>query len=363
MPTATNEPLELLERLVRLESPSGRPDLVLRVLEVLRGEFEAVGARGRVSRDDTCLVADIDVTGAERVLFVGHADTVWPVGTLDGDLPWRLDGLTVRGPGVFDMKAGLVVMVHALARARPRGLRYAVRIVIVGDEEVGSPHGRAHIARAAEACTTAIGFESPHPDGALKVGRFGVSRVEVKVTGVAAHAALDPDAGVSATDELVDQLLRIRGIVDRAPSSSLGAVLRNLGRLHSDALANVVAEQATAQIGLRFPVAAQEAAVLDALTALEPIRPGAGIAVSVPGRRPAWTARDGDRQLAAQLWPDGPASRPAAGAADTNALGLLPLAVVDGFGPRGGGAHALHEHVELGDIEARIALLTEWLTS
>jgi glutamate carboxypeptidase len=312
------------------------------------------------------LIADIPAaqsTSEGAVLFAGHADTVWPLGTLASDVPWVRDGGIARGPGAFDMKAGLVVMIHALRAATSAGLKRPVRMVIVGDEEIGSPSGRVLIEQAADGCSAALGFESPYSDGVFKVGRFGVARVEVDVTGVASHAALDPESGISATDELVDQLLRVRGIVDTAPSSPLGDVLQNLGAVHSDARTNVIAASACARIGLRFPTTAQQEIVFDALRALEPVRPGARVDIRIASSRPAWTAKEDDMLLAHSLRPDGPSARPAAGAADTNALGSLPIPVIDGLGPSGGGAHARDEHVVLADMDDRIDLLTRWLTA
>lgn len=359
--------LALLERLVRIESPSEYPAGVRQVLDVLAEEFERLGAANHLIDDAavTCLVADIvppGVADAETVLFVGHADTVWPLGTIKERMPWRLSEEHAHGPGVFDMKSGLVVMIEAIARAQENGLRRAVRVVIVGDEEIGSPEGAAQILAAAEGCHAAIGFESPHPDGALKVGRHGVSRVEIDVTGVAAHIALDPDQAVSAIDELVDQLIRVRQIAETFSTAS-GTVLHSVGAIRSDGRTNVSAASASATIGFRFPTPDQQERVLDSIRSLTTIRERAGLTIRAHRGRPVWAARPEDLSFARALDPNGPPPRPAAGAADTNALGHLPIPVVDGFGPRGAGAHALHEHICLSDLDDRIELLSRWLCS
>ncbi|WP_244631947.1 M20/M25/M40 family metallo-hydrolase [Microbacterium sp. Se63.02b] len=284
------------------------------------------------------LVIDVPGTGAP-VLLIGHTDTVWPLGTLEGDVPWSVDGDVVRGPGAYDMKAGIVVMLEALRALQPLPLdrRRAVRVVLVADEEIGSPESGPLLAERAHGAAAAIGFESPHPDGALKVGRRGSARVRLTVTGRAAHAALDPEHGISAVDELVDQLLRIREIV--SDPGLPGPVLSNVGTIAGGARTNVVPAHAAAEIGLRFTDPATEAAVLRALSALTPVRDGAIVAVDVLSARPAWQASPDDAALLDRIAAVGDGlgqritGRPAAGAGDTNLLGALGLPTVDGFGP------------------------------
>ena len=321
--------------------------------------------------------------GAAPVLLVGHSDTVWPVGTLAGDVPWTSDGTRITGPGVYDMKSGLVVMEEALELLRVRadagfGDHVPVRIIVTADEEIGSPTSGALLLATAEGCSAAIGFESPHPDGDLKVGRLGSTRLALAVSGVPAHAALDPEKGVSATEEIIDQLLRVRDIAARATiraGARPGArVLYNLGSITAPGLANVVADNAAAVLGFRFSDRDIEDEVLGEIEALTPLRPRAQVAVTRLSYRPALQPRAADQALAAVisgcdagLGEGGPArlplgARPAAGAADTNLLGASDLAVVDGFGPRGGGAHARSEHILVDSLWERIRLLAAVLT-
>lgn len=345
-----SRPVELLRQLVQIESPSNDTAASARMAEAMTAELEACGAEvaAELTPAGTNLRAELAGEGAP-ILLVGHLDTVWPVGTLDGDVPWSVDGDTVRGPGVYDMKSGLVVMVHALRALKDQRHR-AVRVALVGDEEIGSPHSREFVLRSAEGVAAAIGFESPHPDGALKIGRRGSCRVRVDVAGRAAHAALDPEAGVSAIDELVDQLLRVREITRD--------VLCNAGTIAGGGRANVIPNAAHAELGLRFADAASEARVLERLEALAPIRPGASIRVTRLSQRPTWQPSEADAQLATQL---GLAGRPAAGGGDTNFLGAAGVPTVDGFGPTGGGAHAVTEHASLASLDERIVQLQEFL--
>lgn len=361
--------IALVRELVLIETPSRDAAASARIAAVLSERFAAIG--GRVERVATAagvdLIVDVDGVG-DPLLLIGHTDTVWPVGTIDGDVPWSIDGDVVRGPGAYDMKAGIVVMLEALrhVRALPPERRRAVRVVLVADEEIGSPESGPLLASRAHGVAAAIGFESPHPDGALKVGRRGSARVRIAVTGRAAHAALDPEHGVSAVDELVDQLMRVRAITD--DPGLPGPVLCNVGTIRGGARTNVVPAAAEAEIGLRFTDPATEGRVLDALSALRPVRAGADVDVEVLSARPAWQATDRDQRLLHDIARSGTAlgqrvsGRPAAGAGDTNLLGDLGIPTVDGFGPRGGGAHAVDEHFLRSALVERIDLLRAVLT-
>lgn len=387
---------ERLRELVMLETPSFALEASRQITDVLGAWFEAVG--GTVERIETeagvHLLIEVPGTGRfdaqaaepapvtpvvtasavsgapgeadlRPLLLIGHSDTVWPFGTLQGDVPWAVDGDVVRGPGVYDMKSGVICMLTALEVLQDREHR-PVRIIIVADEEVGSPTSQQLMRRALQGVAGAIGFESPHPDGALKVGRRGSTRVRIAVTGRAAHAALDPKKGISAIDELVDQLVRVRGIV--AAASEHTEVLCNSGTISGGTRANVVAAQAEAELGLRFIDGESERTVLDALQHLTAVREGAVVDVEVLSHRPAWLAGDADAALCDRVARAGAAmgveisGRPAAGAGDTNLVGSLGVPTVDGFGPLGGGAHAVSEHIVLPTLYQRIEMLAVLLS-
>ena len=362
-----------LRELVEIESPSGDVTASRAVASVLHDWLSEAGARVRHHDTDLgrSIVAEVGPeagSGAQGgpLLLVGHSDTVWPVGTLHGAVPWSHEGDVVRGPGALDMKSGLVAMVTALAAVRDVP-HLAVRVVVVCDEEVGSPSTRELIAQSAVGARGALAFECPHPDGALKVGRRGSTRLRIEVTGRAAHAALDPESGVSAVDELVDQLLVVRDVVRRASRTS--QVLCNVGTVAGGTRANVVPAAASAEVGLRFPDPDTERDVLTALSHLEPRRDGATIATTILSNRPAWLPGDGDHALLGRLVAAGESlgqvvqGRPAAGAGDANLLGAAGVPTVDGLGPRGGGAHATDEHLSLDSLLGRIALLTRLLAA
>jgi len=365
------------------ETPTGDRDASVAFVEELRDRYTALGGDVVLHPVDggVHLVANWPGTGrgagASTILLVGHSDTVWPVGTLAGAVPWIADGERIAGPGVYDMKSGLVIIEEALELLRgpggPTDLR-PVRIIVTADEEIGSPTSGDLLRATAEGCAVAIGFESPHPDGSLKVGRLGSTRLNLAVTGVPAHAALDPEKGVSATEEIVDQLLRVREIAAeataRAAQTPDTTVLYNLGSITAPGRANVVSDASAAELGFRFSDPEIEQSVLSKISALSAIRAGASVEVTRLSYRPAWKPRPADLDFATQVsalaesvlgTPLG--QHPAAGAADTNLLGASDIAVIDGFGPRGGGAHARSEHIVVASLWERITLLAAVLAS
>jgi glutamate carboxypeptidase len=274
-------------------------------------------------------------------------------------MPYTDDGTTIAGPGTYDMKSGLVAVEMALRALAAAGAAPArpVRLVAVGDEEVGSPTGRTVIERHLDRAVAVLGLESPHPDGALKTARRGSTRILLTVHGREAHAALDPGKGISAIDELFDQVAAARAAV---PGD--GTTLFNVGRIEGGTRANVIAGTASAEIGLRFTSAEAESQVLDALAEAEPRRPGAVVEATVLSSRPTWPERADDPLLGevariGALLDQRITGRPAAGAGDTNLPGSLGLPTLDGLGPRGRGAHAADESIEIAALAERAALL------
>ncbi|GAB3981063.1 M20 family metallopeptidase [Actinoallomurus acanthiterrae] len=344
------------------ESPSGDTAALARCAALIGAGHREAG--GTVARDGEHLVSRFGPQDGPHLLLVGHYDTVWPVGRL-ATMPYTDDGTTITGPGTYDMKGGLVAVEMALRALSAAGAAPAgqVRLVVVADEEVGSPTGRAVVERHLDGATAVLGLESPHPDGALKNARRGSVRVRLGVRGHEAHAALDPGRGVSAVDELIDQIATVRGAV---PDD--GTTLFNVGRIEGGRRANVVAGEASAEIGLRFAAAAAERTVLDAFADLRPVRPGAAVEATVLSARPTWPERSPDPLLdhvarIGGLLGQDVTGRPAAGAGDTNLPGSLGLPTLDGFGPRGRGAHAADEAIRVTGLAERAALLAGIMAS
>ncbi|MFF8770996.1 M20/M25/M40 family metallo-hydrolase [Kitasatospora sp. NPDC015120] len=351
--------------LARIESPSGDAPRLDALAEELSAGFRATGATVQrepgPAGDHLVLQWDGRDESLPHLLVVGHHDTVWPAGIL-ADWPVTERDGTLSGPGVVDMKGGLAILEGAFALLADLGQRphRTVRLVVVSDEEVGSPDGRRLVERQLRGAAAVLGLEPPHPDGRLKTARRGSTRVRLTVTGREAHAGNDAAEGVSAVDELVDQLVAVRGLV------SLPGTELNAGRISGGSRANVVAGRAEAELGLRFATTEAQRRTLDNLARLTALRPGARVRTEVLSSRPAWPERSANpllrhvRSLAAVLGQqlDG---GPAGGAGDTNLPGSRGLPTLDGFGAVGGGAHARHEHIRIDQLAPRIALLAALL--
>jgi len=354
--------LDTLRTWTLLESPTGDSRALAALASVL--EADAAEAGLATAREGAHLLWTLPahgVTGGE-LLLLSHYDTVWPVGTL-AEMPWSVQGDTVRGPGVYDTKAGLVALLAAVRRVVTSGRPHPeVRVIVVADEEIGSPTAGDLVRAEAGRTTAVLGMEPPHPGGDLKTGRRGSTRARVEVIGVESHAALDPEAGVNAIDELVDQLVAFRAVVADRP------VLLNTGTIAGGGRTNVVAGRAHADLGLRFADPENEEAVLAALAGLTPVRDRALVESRLLARRPTWrpgeaTAGLLDRivRVAAGIGQT-LAGRPADGAADTNTTGAMGVPTVDGLAPPGGGAHARHEWVSASGLAARADLLGALIT-
>ena len=295
-------------------------------------------------------------TGDRPLTLLAHYDTVWSAGTLDG-WPVRVDGDRVSGPGVFDMKAGLVQAAWAVRALRAADVPHPpLRLLLNGDEEVGSRFSRPLIEQACADAAAVLVFEAS-ADGALKTGRKGVGIFEVDARGVEAHAGLDPESGASAVDEIARLVLQLHAASDSAAGTTV-----NVGVVRGGTRSNVVAGTAHADVDVRVrSVAAQER--IDALLQrLTPHDPRAEVAVRGGWNRPVMEpnaaissvfalARRAAEQLGVEL-----RETSVGGASDGNFAAAMGLPVLDGLGAVGGGAHARHEHVTVSGMVERSAV-------
>jgi glutamate carboxypeptidase len=286
-------------------------------------------------------------------------DTVHPVGSL-GRMPFRVDGDRVRGPGAYDMKGGLAVGLTALDVLAAQGLapRGEIVFVVTCDEEIGSHTSRALLEELARGARGALVLEPCVPGGAAKTRRKGVGDFKLSVRGVPAHAGVEPEKGASAIDELIGLLERVRGLADPARGTTV-----NVGVIEGGTRPNVVAEQAHAEVDVRFWSAAEAERLTRGFAALAVQDPRCGLRVSGGVNRGALERTDASAQLfetareiaAAQGWTLAEGST--GGASDGNLISAAGCPTLDGLGPDGGGAHSLDEHVRLSDLAPRIALL------
>jgi glutamate carboxypeptidase len=347
--------LDLLRELVEIESPTYSPG-VRTAAERMARELEALGARVELLPGDH-LRADLDGAGAP-LLLLGHTDTVWPVGTLES-MPFRVEDNRAYGPGAYDMKASLVLLVEAIRRAGDR--RRALRVFLTADEEKGSVTAKAFLEEAASGAAAAFVVEPPNAAGNLKTARKGIGRFRLHVAGRAAHAA-DPSSGASAIDELAHQVLALKLLGD--PSTG---VTVNIGVVRGGTAENVVAAEAVAEFDVRVPTIADRDRIDDELAGLRPATRGTALRLEGGWTRPPLERTPASGALFARAREHGRAlglglhETSAAGGSDGNLVGAVGVPVLDGLGAEGGGAHALGEHVVLGSIDVRAELLARLL--
>jgi glutamate carboxypeptidase len=349
--------LELLQELVEIESPTYSPG-VRRVAEACRRELEGLGAISRLLEGDH-LVAELDGEGAP-LLLSGHVDTVWPEGSLE-TMPFRVDGDTAYGPGVYDMKGCLVVMLEAIRLAGTERTR-ALRVFLTADEEMGSRTARPHLEREARECAAAFVVEPPGPNGNLKTSRKGLGRFRVTIHGRPAHAGTNRTEGVSAIEELAHQILALHQLNDDERGISV-----NVGVVSGGTSENVVAAEAVADVDVRVRTWEDRERMEQTLASLESHLPNASLSLGGGWTRPPWEPSPGTERLFEQAREHGRAlgleleAESSGGGSDGNLIGATGIPVLDGLGAEGGGAHAPNEHVLLPSIPVRAELLARLL--
>lgn len=295
-----------------------------------------------------------------RALLIGHFDTVYPLGQLARQ-PLDVREGRLFGPGVYDMKAGLVIAMaaaRALSAETSRPRRPHITLLATADEEIGSGTSRQLIEQMASESAAVLVLEPATASGAVKTARKGVGEFEILLAGVPAHAGVDPAAGASAVHELARLVLALEGLAN--PQRGLTV---NVGVISGGTRSNVVAEQARAVVDVRIAYGADAPRIEEQIRTLAPGDPRVRIRVTGGVNRPPMERTAGvvrlfemAREVAAeQGWvlTEGATG----GGSDGNFTAALGVPTLDGLGAVGAGAHALHEHVVIKDLPVRAALL------
>lgn len=352
---------EVIDALVSIESPTDDKAAVDRCGDEFRRRAAALGMRVRVERREEAgnhTVAEIG-QGGPRILLVGHLDTVWPHGQI-ARMPLLRHDNRLYGPGTLDMKVGVSMGLLAtravFETAAPAS--GSVAMLVTSDEEIGSDTSRSLIEAEARASDAVLVLEPALTGGALKTSRKGIGQFELTVTGVSAHAGVDPAKGVSAIREMARQILALEALHDLDRGVSI-----NVGLLQGGTRPNVVAEEARAIVDVRAPSAAEAERLDAAFRALRPVLPGARLAVIGGFERPPMERSAGvaalyaHAQAAAASLGQNVAEGGTGGGSDGNFTAAIGVPTLDGLGAVGDGAHALHEHVEIDKLVPRTALL------
>jgi glutamate carboxypeptidase len=347
---------ELLQELVEIESPTYSPGVAV-VAERVGEELAELGAQV-APLEGSHLQAELPGEGAP-LLLSAHCDTVWPVGTL-ADMPFRIESSTAYGPGAYDMKAGLVVMLEAIRLAGPD--RRALRVFLTGDEEMGSRTARPLLEPAAEGVAAAFIVEPPGKTGNLKTARKGLGRFTLTVTGRASHAGTARAEGVSAIEELAHQILALHALTDDDAGTSV-----NVGVVSGGTSENVVAAQAEARVDVRVATMADRDRLEQTLAGLGRVHPEAKLELGGGWTRPPLERSEGAARLFERAREYGRGlgleleEESSSGGSDGNLIGALGVPVLDGLGAEGAGAHSTDERVELDSIPVRAELLSRLL--
>ncbi len=363
------EMVNLLKELVSLESPSTEKKAVDKCSDFIIKEFRKVG--GKVTRFPQKKIGDLytvqyprlkSKAKKEQILVLTHIDTVWPVGRIQ-NMPFYLSGSKIFGPGVLDMKAGLIMALYAIKTLHELNIEPQKNIVVFinSAEEIGDDNSYDIIRKLARKSEYVLCLEPSLPGGGLKIQRKGRLVIKLEVSGKAAHAGT-PEKGVNAIEELMDQLRALKKL-----RKTKGTTL-SIGLINGGEKANIVAEKASATLDMRFWSNVHKQKILDTFKQLSPISTGAKIRYSIESSTPPMEKTEISsallsriREIADSTLKMSLETGKTGGGSDASIASSLGVATIDGLGPDGDGIHAENEHLLLPSLVHRTALLTELL--
>src|SRR5467141_3530639 len=302
---------------------------------------------------------------AGQLLVLGHYDTVYSSGTLR-KMPFRISRGKAYGPGIFDMKAGIVQALFALQALQGASAELRKRLVFLwtSDEEIGSESSRKLLEAEARRSDAVFVLEPPFgPRGLLKTARKGVGIAELTVHGRASHAGLAPQEGINAIHELAQQLARIEKWNDLRRGVTI-----NAGIIEGGTRTNVIPERARAVLDLRALRGSDMSSLERRLHALRAIHRGARLEITGGFDRPPL-----ERKMSAALFARAKSLAKqmnlslgectVGGGSDGNFTAALGIPTLDGLGAVGDGAHSTREHILVHTMPARAALLAALLAT
>lgn len=363
LPFDTEAMLAGLRPWVECESPTFDAAAVNRMMDLAGRDLALLGARveriaGRMGFGD-CIRARFPHPAGDTtpgILVMAHLDTVHPVGTLQ-KLPWRRDGGTCRGPGIFDMKGGTYLAVEAMRQILRAGLQtpLPVTFLLTSDEEVGSPSTRDLIEAEASRARFVLVPEPARPDGGVVTGRYAIARFRLRTTGRPSHAGATLGEGRSAIREMCRQILAIEAMTTESCTFSAGVI-------HGGQWVNCVATHCDAEVLTMAKRQEDLDAGVNRMLALKPATSDVLVEVTRNVTRPVWEADAATmalhataREIALRLGFDIP-PQSSGGGSDGNFTGAMGIPTLDGLGVAGAGAHTLDEHIAIGSLVPRARL-------
>lgn len=360
------EMLTDIRELVESESPSNDSSLLRKcsekVEEIVQKRLGLKPEKIEVPDKSPILVFTLgDIKKAKPALLLSHYDTVHSKGVIES-FPFTNNNQRLTGPGVFDMKTGLVQGIWALKYLKDKGiLERPVQLMCTPDEEVGSKGSRKAIEDHARQSEYVIVLE-PSSAGMIKTSRKGTGRFSIKVIGRAAHAGLEPEKGINAIAELSSLVLKIQELNRNDKETTV-----NVGRIRGGTATNVVPAEAEIDIDIRVWSQDEADRIEEAFKSLQPKNPETKILVEGSFDRPPMRStektnelvrkvKDLSSELGKEL-----GDTAVGGASDGNLVAPLGIPVMDGFGAVGGGAHSISEYVMVEEIPFRSALVSKTL--
>ena len=359
--------IQLLKNLVELESPSSDKKAVDQCISYAVDKFKKAGAKiSRFPQED---IGDLylveypkkkSADQEEQISILTHLDTVWSVGKIN-KMPFYLSGDKIYGPGVLDMKAGVVMAIYALKILHDFNipLKRKIALFINSAEEIQSEPSERIIKDLARKSVYVLCLEPALPGGALKVQRKGRLVIRLECRGKAAHAG-NPELGVNAIEELMGQWHRLKTQMTKQ-------ITMNIGMIGGGEKANIVADNAWTILDIRFWKNTQKEKIMNFFRQLKPIHKGARITYSIESLTPPMEKTLASskllakaRRIAASLNMKLEAGK-TGGGSDASIASGLGIPTLDGLGPDGEGIHAEGEYLFLSSLIERTALLTQLL--
>lgn len=361
--------IDTLRQLVEFESPSTDKAAVDRLMDFVAGRLQALDAQieffpQAAAGNHLAATWPAEPQNTAPILLLFHLDTVWPLGTL-ATMPWSERDGVLRGPGVYDMKAGAAIMLIVLRALRDLGvrLRHPVRLLFTSDEEAGSLTSRPLIENEARKAALVLCMEPALPDGSLKTARKGVGEFVVTARGRSAHAGVDHSKGINAIEELAHHVLAIQRLTDYGRGLTV-----NVGTITGGTASNVVPDKAMLEVDVRVEHVEDADWLAQQLAALKPVLPGARLEITGGLNRPPME----HTPLIAQTFAKAQAiaagiglqitEGSTGGGSDANFTAALGVPTLDGLGAVGDGSHSLDEHVIAASLPQRAALLAALIT-